>query len=296
MRPRASMTRVPSGAVRPVADLLDFSVGDQHVAGDEIGRVFRGDAGVGDEECHGRGEFWRDTREIQAPGAAKRTSATEILSPLHPKSHWQNNWVFHPIVTRGLAGECHFMQIGITTDSPEHQTNMKTKLRQLPTSIKSQFGISMLLFLSSVTFAGAAAPEIICQPEATVSCGVPFTYSAAVSDSDGDAVQATWTLNGVAVETDNIAAGGPPSFGDGHLYRHSARWRQHPVGHRQGQLRQRHHLHLHHHRRGYSRSSHRRSNGQSQNPVATESQDGPGAGRCQRSSMTAARPRGKSCR
>ena len=71
----------------------------------------------------------------------------------------------------------------------------------------------MLLFLSSVTFAVAAAPVVSSQPEATVSCDVPFTYSAAISDMDGDAVQATWMLNGVSVETDNIAAGGPPSAG-----------------------------------------------------------------------------------
>ena len=37
------------------------------------------------------------------------------------------------------------------------------------------------------------------------------TYSATVSDYDGDAVQAVWTLNGAPVETDDIAAGGPPT-------------------------------------------------------------------------------------
>lgn len=105
------------------------------------------------------------------------------------------------------------MQTGIQTGSPEDHTTMKTKPSPLTAPIKNQLGISMLLFLSSVSFAVAAAPEVIVQPEATVSCDVPFTYSAAISDIDGDAVQATWILNDVSVETDNIAAGGPSSAG-----------------------------------------------------------------------------------
>jgi hypothetical protein len=31
---------------------LDLTVGDEDIAGDEIGRILEGDAGVGDEECH----------------------------------------------------------------------------------------------------------------------------------------------------------------------------------------------------------------------------------------------------
>lgn len=58
-----------------------------------------------------------------------------------------------------------------------------------------------------------AAPDVIGEENATVECGVPVTYNATVSDIDGDAVQATWTLNGAPVETDKIAAGGPPSGG-----------------------------------------------------------------------------------
>ncbi len=56
-----------------------------------------------------------------------------------------------------------------------------------------------------------AAPDVVAPLDATVECGVPVTFSATVSDFDGDAVQAVWTLNGVAVETDSIPAGGPPS-------------------------------------------------------------------------------------
>ncbi len=55
------------------------------------------------------------------------------------------------------------------------------------------------------------APEVVCSEPSTIECGMKMTYSAAVSDFDGDAVQAVWSLNGAPVETDNIAAGGPPS-------------------------------------------------------------------------------------
>ena len=56
-----------------------------------------------------------------------------------------------------------------------------------------------------------AAPSIVGPEDSTEECGELVTYSATVSDYDGDAVQAVWTLNGTAVETDSIAAGGPPS-------------------------------------------------------------------------------------
>lgn len=54
-------------------------------------------------------------------------------------------------------------------------------------------------------------PVIICPADATVECGVLVTYTATVTDANGEAVQAVWTLNGVAVQTDDIAAGGPPT-------------------------------------------------------------------------------------
>ena len=56
-----------------------------------------------------------------------------------------------------------------------------------------------------------AAPDIICPADSTVECGVPVTFSATVSDIDGDAMQAVWTLNGAPMQTNDIAAGGPPS-------------------------------------------------------------------------------------
>lgn len=56
-----------------------------------------------------------------------------------------------------------------------------------------------------------AAPDVIAPADATVECAELITYSATVSDFDGDAVQAVWTLNGVPVETDTIAAGAAPS-------------------------------------------------------------------------------------
>jgi len=58
-----------------------------------------------------------------------------------------------------------------------------------------------------------AAPDVIVPVDATVECGVLVDYSATVSDIDGDAVEVTWSVNGVPVETDDVAAGGPPSSG-----------------------------------------------------------------------------------
>lgn len=56
-----------------------------------------------------------------------------------------------------------------------------------------------------------SAPEITGLVDAVVECGVSRTFTATVSDYDGDAVQAVWSLNGVPVETDTIAATGTPS-------------------------------------------------------------------------------------
>lgn len=56
-----------------------------------------------------------------------------------------------------------------------------------------------------------AAPDVIVPENLTVECADLVTYSATVSDFDGDAAQAVWTLNGAPVETDTIPAGGPPS-------------------------------------------------------------------------------------
>jgi hypothetical protein len=56
-----------------------------------------------------------------------------------------------------------------------------------------------------------SAPDITGLQDVTVECGVSKTYSATISDYDGDAVQAVWSVNGVPVETDSISATGTPS-------------------------------------------------------------------------------------
>ncbi len=56
-----------------------------------------------------------------------------------------------------------------------------------------------------------SAPVVTGLADATVECGVQTTFSATVSDYDGDAIQAVWSVNGVAVETDSIPASGVPS-------------------------------------------------------------------------------------
>lgn len=56
-----------------------------------------------------------------------------------------------------------------------------------------------------------AAPDVICPANATVECGVPVTFSATVSDVDGDAVHVAWALNGALMQSTDITAGGPPT-------------------------------------------------------------------------------------
>jgi hypothetical protein len=55
------------------------------------------------------------------------------------------------------------------------------------------------------------APEVVCPGAATVECGTAATFTARVSDADGEPLRVVWTLNGVPVQTNNIAAGGPPT-------------------------------------------------------------------------------------
>jgi len=55
------------------------------------------------------------------------------------------------------------------------------------------------------------APVVVCPANATVECGQPVTYTATVSDADGDAVEVVWSLNSKPVQTDEIEAGTPPT-------------------------------------------------------------------------------------
>ena len=55
------------------------------------------------------------------------------------------------------------------------------------------------------------APEITCPAPATNECSVPATYTAIVSDADGEPVEVVWKLNGTVVQTNGIPAGGPPT-------------------------------------------------------------------------------------
>lgn len=52
------------------------------------------------------------------------------------------------------------------------------------------------------------APAIVCPADATVECGVYYTYTASVLDPDGDAVDVVWSVNGEVVQVDEVPAGG----------------------------------------------------------------------------------------
>jgi len=55
------------------------------------------------------------------------------------------------------------------------------------------------------------APEVACPAPATNECSVAGTYTATVSDADGEPLVVVWKLDGTAVQTNNIPAGGPPT-------------------------------------------------------------------------------------
>ena len=55
------------------------------------------------------------------------------------------------------------------------------------------------------------APEVTCPGAVTNECSVPATYTATVSDADGEPLEVVWKLNGTVVQTNNIPAGGPPT-------------------------------------------------------------------------------------
>ena len=54
-----------------------------------------------------------------------------------------------------------------------------------------------------------AAPTVSCPPSATVECGPAANVTVVVSDPEGDALTVVWSVNGVAVKTNAVAAGTP---------------------------------------------------------------------------------------
>lgn len=51
------------------------------------------------------------------------------------------------------------------------------------------------------------APLVECPPPATVECGGAISLTARVSDAEGDALLVVWTVNGVVIQTNQLAAG-----------------------------------------------------------------------------------------
>lgn len=54
-------------------------------------------------------------------------------------------------------------------------------------------------------------PQLICPGDATVECATTVTYTAHVFDPEGDAVTVVWSVNGVALQTNSVAAQNPPT-------------------------------------------------------------------------------------
>ncbi len=54
-------------------------------------------------------------------------------------------------------------------------------------------------------------PTVTCPADATVECGTPTEVTVVVSDADGDAMTVVWSVNGVARQTNMVAASSPPA-------------------------------------------------------------------------------------
>ena len=54
-------------------------------------------------------------------------------------------------------------------------------------------------------------PTITCPDAQTVECGTPATVTVMVSDADGDGLTVVWTVDGLAVQTNMVPAGTPPT-------------------------------------------------------------------------------------
>ncbi len=55
------------------------------------------------------------------------------------------------------------------------------------------------------------APVVSCPPPAEVECGTAASLTAQASDPDGDALQVVWSVNGTAVQTNQVPASSPPA-------------------------------------------------------------------------------------
>jgi serine protease len=55
-------------------------------------------------------------------------------------------------------------------------------------------------------------PTITCPDAQTVECGTPATVTVTVGDADGDGLTVVWTVDGVAVQTNMVPAGTPPTM------------------------------------------------------------------------------------
>src|SRR5690349_18311400 len=78
---------------------------------------------------------------------------------------------------------------------------------------KSFVTLLSILALSNAAIhqSSGATPVVVCPAAATVECGDSVTFTADVSDADGDALAAVWSLNGIPLQTNSVATGGPPT-------------------------------------------------------------------------------------
>lgn len=73
--------------------------------------------------------------------------------------------------------------------------------------------IASLFLLTGLTALAApnSPPSILCPTNTTAECATVASVSVLVSDPEGDALTVVWTVNGMAVETNTVAASSPPT-------------------------------------------------------------------------------------
>src|SRR5207249_6202769 len=78
--------------------------------------------------------------------------------------------------------------------------------------MKQMFVLIVAGFLSTYARKAQVAngpPTVTCPDASTVACGSLANVSAEVSDPDGDALTVVWSVNGVAIQTNDVPAGTP---------------------------------------------------------------------------------------
>src|SRR5439155_12492524 len=125
-------------------------------------------------------------------------------------------------VVRGYVVSDHPYSCGLEISLPGPQSCGIKSLEFLPQkrkpnnqtqgSMQKTFVLIVAGILSTYAIKAQVAngpPTVTCPDASTVACGSLANVSAEVSDPDGDALTVVWSVNGVAIQTNDVPAGTP---------------------------------------------------------------------------------------